>query len=146
MLYGPETWSGDTSRLAVFAPSMTVATQRPNRPPPVASPEVSSDHKITLLVESSRKTVEMLKGHQFVVIYKETDGAHTWDKGREYLNEFAPHLFRRVETTPVPARPPGGGHEPELPCGVRGGHRESMGKRPRRPRIPGTSISVQKGS
>jgi len=46
------------------------------------------------LVETSRKTVEMFKGHKFDVIYKETDGAHTWDKWRDYLNEFAPQLFR----------------------------------------------------
>lgn len=46
------------------------------------------------LVETSRKTVEMFKSHKFDVIYKETDGAHTWDKWREYLNEFAPQLFR----------------------------------------------------
>jgi len=50
--------------------------------------------KDDFLVETSRKTVDMLKGHQFEVIYKETDGAHTWDKWREYLNEFAPQLFR----------------------------------------------------
>jgi enterochelin esterase-like enzyme len=36
----------------------------------------------------------MFKGHKFEVIYKETDGAHTWDKWRDYLNEFAPQLFR----------------------------------------------------
>jgi enterochelin esterase family protein len=46
------------------------------------------------LVETSRKTVEMFKNHKFDVIYKETDGAHTWDKWREYLNEFAPKLFQ----------------------------------------------------
>ncbi len=46
------------------------------------------------LVETTRKTVEMFKNHRFDVIYKETDGAHTWDKWREYLNEFAPLLFQ----------------------------------------------------
>ncbi|HEY9173527.1 MAG TPA: alpha/beta hydrolase-fold protein [Verrucomicrobiae bacterium] len=50
--------------------------------------------KDDFLVETSRKTVEMFKSHKFDVIYKETEGAHTWDKWREYLNEFAPKLFQ----------------------------------------------------
>jgi enterochelin esterase family protein len=50
--------------------------------------------KDDFLVETSRKTVEMFKNHKFDVIYRETDGAHTWDKWREYLNEFAPKLFQ----------------------------------------------------
>lgn len=50
--------------------------------------------KDDFLVETSRKTVEMLRGHGFDVVYRETDGGHTWDKWREYLNEFAPQLFR----------------------------------------------------
>ncbi len=50
--------------------------------------------KDDFLVETSRKTVEMFKSHKFDVIYKETDGAHTWDKWREYLNEFASKLFQ----------------------------------------------------
>jgi enterochelin esterase family protein len=50
--------------------------------------------KDDFLVGTTRATVEMLKKHQFQVIYKETDGAHTWDKWREYLNEFAPQLFQ----------------------------------------------------
>jgi enterochelin esterase-like enzyme len=50
--------------------------------------------KDDFLVATSRATVEMFKKHQFKVIYKETDGAHTWDKWREYLNEFAPQLFQ----------------------------------------------------
>lgn len=45
------------------------------------------------LVETTRQTVELLKQHHFAVIYRETDGGHTWDKWREYLNEFAPQLF-----------------------------------------------------
>lgn len=49
--------------------------------------------KDDFLVETSRATVEMFKLHQFNVIYRETDGAHTWDKWREYLDEFAPMLF-----------------------------------------------------
>jgi enterochelin esterase family protein len=50
--------------------------------------------KDDFLVETSRATVEMFKQHQFNVVYRETDGAHTWDKWREYLNEFAPMLFQ----------------------------------------------------
>jgi enterochelin esterase family protein len=50
--------------------------------------------KDDFLVATSRATVEMLKKHQFDVIYRETEGAHTWDKWREYLHEFAPQLFQ----------------------------------------------------
>ena len=32
--------------------------------------------------------------HKFDVVYKETDGAHTWDNWRDYLREFAPQLFQ----------------------------------------------------
>lgn len=46
------------------------------------------------LVATSRATVEMFKKHGFEVVYRETEGAHTWDKWREYLLEFAPQLFR----------------------------------------------------
>jgi enterochelin esterase-like enzyme len=50
--------------------------------------------KDDFLVETSRATVAMLKKHQFDVVYQETDGAHTWINWRQYLNEFAPQLFR----------------------------------------------------
>jgi len=50
--------------------------------------------KDDFLVETSRKTVGMFREHGFDVVYRETDGAHTWDKWREYLNEFTPLLFR----------------------------------------------------
>lgn len=50
--------------------------------------------KDDFLVATTRATVEMFKGHKFNVVYKETDGAHTWDKWRDYLNEFAPMLFQ----------------------------------------------------
>lgn len=49
--------------------------------------------KDDFLVGTSRATVEMLKKHGFEVVYKETDGAHTWINWRNYLNEFAPQLF-----------------------------------------------------
>lgn len=50
--------------------------------------------KEDFLIETSRKTVEMFKQHQFNVVFKETEGAHTWINWREYLNEFAPQLFQ----------------------------------------------------
>jgi enterochelin esterase-like enzyme len=50
--------------------------------------------KDDFLLETSRATVKMFEGHAFKVVYRETDGGHTWDKWREYLNEFAPQLFR----------------------------------------------------
>jgi enterochelin esterase family protein len=50
--------------------------------------------KDDFLVETSRATVEMFKKHKFEVVYKETDGAHTWMNWRNYLNEFVPQLFR----------------------------------------------------
>jgi enterochelin esterase-like enzyme len=50
--------------------------------------------KDDFLVETSRATVEMLKKHQFDVVYRETEGAHTWIVWREYLREFAPQLFK----------------------------------------------------
>ncbi|MBN1895188.1 esterase [bacterium] len=46
------------------------------------------------LVQTSRETVEMLKKHGFDVVYKESAGGHTWSNWRDYLNAFAPQLFR----------------------------------------------------
>ncbi len=50
--------------------------------------------KNDFLVKTSQATVEMFKKHGFNVVYKETEGAHTWIVWREYLNEFAPQLFQ----------------------------------------------------
>jgi enterochelin esterase family protein len=50
--------------------------------------------KDDFLLQTSRATVEMLRNHKFDVVYKETEGAHTWIVWREYLEEFAPQLFR----------------------------------------------------
>jgi enterochelin esterase family protein len=50
--------------------------------------------KDDFLIETSRATVAMLKKHGFDVTFEETAGAHTWTNWREYLNEFAPLLFR----------------------------------------------------
>ena len=50
--------------------------------------------KDDFLVETSRATVAMFKKHGFDVVYRETDGAHTWIVWRQYLHEFAPQLFQ----------------------------------------------------
>jgi enterochelin esterase family protein len=50
--------------------------------------------KDDFLIETSRATVEMLKKHGLDVVYKESAGGHTWINWRDYLNEFAPQLFR----------------------------------------------------
>lgn len=57
--------------------------------------------KEDFLVETSRATVEMLKKHNFDVIYKESEGGHTWINWREYLNEFAPLLFNQLDLRDV---------------------------------------------
>lgn len=49
--------------------------------------------KDDFLIETSRKSVEMLKTHGFAVTYVESDGGHTWTNWRQYLNDFAPLLF-----------------------------------------------------
>jgi enterochelin esterase family protein len=46
------------------------------------------------LVSTSKASVEMLKKHGFSPVYKESRGGHTWTNWRNYLNEFAPQLFR----------------------------------------------------
>lgn len=50
--------------------------------------------KDDFLVQTTRATVEMFKKNNFNVVYNETDGAHTWDKWRDYLREFTPQLFQ----------------------------------------------------
>jgi enterochelin esterase family protein len=50
--------------------------------------------KDDLLLGTSRVTVEMLRKHGFDVVYKESSGGHTWINWRNYLDEFAPQLFR----------------------------------------------------
>jgi enterochelin esterase family protein len=50
--------------------------------------------KDDFLIETSRGTVAMLKKHGFNPVFKETTGGHTWINWRDYLNEFAPQLFK----------------------------------------------------
>ena len=50
--------------------------------------------KDDFLIGTTRATVEMFKKHGFQPVFNETTGAHTWINWRNYLNEFAPQLFR----------------------------------------------------
>lgn len=50
--------------------------------------------KEDFLIGTTKATVELFKKHGFDVVFKETDGAHTWINWRNYLNEFAPQLFK----------------------------------------------------
>ena len=52
--------------------------------------------KQDFLIETSRRTVELFRKHEFRVFYKESEGGHTWINWRDYLNEFAPQLFKPV--------------------------------------------------
>ena len=53
-----------------------------------------STGKEDFLLNNTKSTVEMLKKHGFTAVFNETPGAHTWINWRNYLNEFAPQLFR----------------------------------------------------
>jgi len=53
-----------------------------------------STGKDDFLIETSRKTVDLLKKHGFNPVYAESSGGHTWINWRNYLNEFAPQLFQ----------------------------------------------------
>lgn len=46
------------------------------------------------LLDTTKKTVAMLEKHGFQVTYAESAGGHTWINWREYLDKFAPQLFR----------------------------------------------------
>jgi enterochelin esterase-like enzyme len=50
--------------------------------------------KDDFLIATSRATVERFKKHGFDVVFKETEGAHTWVNWRQYLKEFAPQLVQ----------------------------------------------------
>jgi enterochelin esterase-like enzyme len=100
--------------LGVFSSGVFGIVPRPGAPAP-EGPSFEERHQVILtdsrlkdglklfwfatgkddfLVETSRATVEMFKKHQFDVVYRETEGAHTWIVWREYLREFAPQLFQ----------------------------------------------------
>jgi enterochelin esterase family protein len=46
------------------------------------------------LMPRTRETVDLFKKHGFEPVFKESAGGHTWINWRNYLNEFAPQLFR----------------------------------------------------
>lgn len=50
--------------------------------------------KQDFLLKSAQGTVEVLKKHNFDVVFKETEGGHVWKLWREYLYEFAQQLFK----------------------------------------------------
>jgi enterochelin esterase family protein len=84
-------------------------------PAPTPSPEWEQQHQAVLddaalkkdlkllwfatgsedfLVGTTKATIEMLRKHGFAPVYKESPGGHTWINWRNYLDEFAPQLFR----------------------------------------------------
>jgi len=112
---------GKYSYIGVFSSGVFSMAPKPAAPgaaapaPPVPSPDWEKQHLAMLdnaalkkelkllwfatgsedfLVNTTKTTVELLKKHGFTVVYKETDGGHTWVKWRDYLYEFAPQLFR----------------------------------------------------
>ena len=46
------------------------------------------------LLQTTIATVDLFKKHGFAPVFKQTPGGHTWINWRNYLNEFAPQLFR----------------------------------------------------
>jgi len=46
------------------------------------------------LLPTSKATVDLFKQHGFAPTFKQSAGGHTWLNWRDYLNEFAPLLFR----------------------------------------------------
>jgi enterochelin esterase-like enzyme len=50
--------------------------------------------KDDFLMDLTKKSVDLYKKHGFTVIFKESEGGHTWINWRDYLAEFAPMLFQ----------------------------------------------------
>ncbi len=50
--------------------------------------------KDDFVMDANKKTLALLDKHQIKYQYKETEGGHTWTNWRQYLNEYAPLLFR----------------------------------------------------
>jgi enterochelin esterase-like enzyme len=46
------------------------------------------------LIDTTKATVDMFREHGFDVDYHESGGGHTWMNWRDYLYDFAQHLFR----------------------------------------------------
>jgi enterochelin esterase-like enzyme len=49
--------------------------------------------KQDFLYQANRQFVDMLKGKDVKVLFRETEGSHVWSVWRNYLNETAPMLF-----------------------------------------------------
>jgi enterochelin esterase-like enzyme len=50
--------------------------------------------KDDFLLQRTKDTVALFTKHELKPEYKETEGGHTWICWQQYLNEFAPQLFR----------------------------------------------------
>lgn len=50
--------------------------------------------KDDFVMEANKKTLALLDKHNIKYQYKETSGGHTWINWRQYLNEYAPMLFK----------------------------------------------------
>jgi enterochelin esterase family protein len=46
------------------------------------------------LMPTTTATVELMKKQGFSPVFKQSPGGHTWINWRNYLNEFAPMLFK----------------------------------------------------
>ena len=53
-----------------------------------------STGKDDFLLSTTVATVDLFRKHGFAPVYRESAGGHTWLNWRDYLNEFAPQLFR----------------------------------------------------
>jgi enterochelin esterase family protein len=50
--------------------------------------------KEDFLLSTAKATVAMLEKHGMKVVYRETEGGHTWPNWRDYLADIAPQLFQ----------------------------------------------------
>jgi enterochelin esterase family protein len=46
------------------------------------------------VLNTTKATLEIFRKHGFSPVFKESSGGHTWINWRNYLNEFAPQLFK----------------------------------------------------
>jgi enterochelin esterase family protein len=53
-----------------------------------------STGKEDFLLNTTTATVDLFKRHGFNPVYEESAGGHTWLNWRDYLQAFAPRLFR----------------------------------------------------
>ena len=63
-----------------------------------------STGKEDFLIDTTRKTVELLKKHGFKPVFLESEGAHTWLNWRDYLSAFAPQLFQAPRSSTSSSR------------------------------------------